>query len=84
MISIRDLGDTIELAVLLPVIQKPLSDNTSKTGYNYADLKSHGFIVKLSTRDYVNFVESVMDSFTAFQFARAEVFKTQVDETPLH
>jgi hypothetical protein len=84
MITVRDFGDTVEIAVMLPVLEKELGEGISKTGFNYDDLRTLGFTVKIRTRDYIDFIQSAMESFTNFQFARAEVFKSEIDENALH
>jgi hypothetical protein len=84
MVTVKDLGDKVQVSILLPVLQKPLGEGISKNGFDYKDLKSYGFSIIMKTADYVDFIEQMMNSFQNFQFARAEVFKTQLDEASLH
>lgn len=84
MVSIRDLGDKIELAVLLPVEQKPFGEAISRTGFDLKDIKSYGFSIVMKTSDFVAFVEDTMNGFSAFQLARAQIFKNELDGADLH
>jgi hypothetical protein len=84
VVTIKDMGDVVELAVLLPVEQKTLGEGISKTGFDYKDIKSYGFVVRMRTADYVSFIEDTMNGFSAFQLARAQIFKTELDAADLH
>ncbi len=79
MVTIKDLGDTVEMTVLLPVVKKELSLVANKTGYNIADLKSYGFSIEMTTHAFIGFVEAVMLEHTRFQEGRAIVIKKSFD-----
>jgi hypothetical protein len=79
MVTVKDLGDTVELDILLPVEKKELSLVANKTGYTAADLKSHGFAITMRTYDFIEFVEDVMNAHTKFQDERAVVIKKSFD-----
>jgi hypothetical protein len=79
LVTVKDLGDTVEMTVLLPVVKKELSLVANKTGYNVADLKSYGFNLTLKTHDFIEFVQDVMLAHTRFQDERAIVIKKSFD-----
>lgn len=77
MVTVKDLGEKMELTVLLPVEGKEFGNSISKTGFNYEDLKSYGFNVTVKTEDFLRFVEDVMSAHTIFQSERADKIKLE-------
>jgi hypothetical protein len=84
MVTVKDLGDKVELAVLLPVADKQLGNGISKDGFSMKDLRSYGFNITLKMDNYVEFVQDVMNEFSRLQMARAEIFKNELDASGVH
>lgn len=79
MITVKDLGDTVELSILLPVEEKPLGNTANATGFSAHDTKSTQMVVVLKTSEFLAFIEDTMRAHSGFQNQRAEKIKKELN-----
>ena len=79
MVTAKDLGDTVEMEIALPVVDKVLSTIANKTGYTVRDLQSTGLAVTMKTSDFIFFIQDVMEAHTKFQEDRANEIKRNLE-----
>jgi hypothetical protein len=73
MIKVTDLKNgTIEIKVMLPVVDRPMDNHFSGHGVTPQELTGYGFTVTITYQSYAAFVQDVLDGFQQFHRDRAE------------
>ena len=72
MVTVKDRGEEIELTILLPVVKKEYRNVYEKDGFTPKDLQSYGFNIRMTRKDYIDFLQDIVKEHVRFATEAAQ------------